>query len=383
MTRRILFYVQHLVGIGHLRRAEILARTLAAEGLEVVVAYGGAPMPEVAFAEARVAFLPAATVANEDFSTLLDSEGRAVDDQWRARRRDALLALCRKVAPDVLLFELFPFGRRQFRFELVPLLETAANTSRPPRVLCSVRDILVESKNPERVAETVETIRRYFDAVLVHGDPALVPFENTFPAAAQISDKIHYTGYIAPAIEHARSPSPSGEVLVSAGGGAVGMPLLQAALAARPLSLLATAPWRILTGPNLPDEAFAALRGAASGNTIVERFRPEFPALLAGALLSISQGGYNTTMDILRSGARAVVVPFEQPGETEQRLRAEILAERGLLTLLPSSELSPEFLAQAMSVAMAKPRLTAAFDFEGAGKTARLVHDFAAPRQSR
>jgi predicted glycosyltransferase len=171
-------------------------------------------------------------------------------------------------------------------------------------------------------------------------------------------------------------------VVVSAGGGAVGTPLLQAALAARPLSPLATAPWRILTGPNLPEDAFAALQGAAGGDTIVERFRPDFPALLASALLSISQGGYNTTMDILRSGVRAVVVPFEQPGETEQRFRAEIFARRGLLTILPSSELSPEPLVQAISAAMAKPRSTVVFDFNGAAKTAALVRDFAASRQS-
>ena len=42
---------------------------------------------------------------------------------------------------DVLLVELFPFGRRKFADELIPLLEDAR---RPPRalVLSSVRDIL-------------------------------------------------------------------------------------------------------------------------------------------------------------------------------------------------------------------------------------------------
>ena len=46
-------------------------------------------------------------------------------------------------------------------------------------------------------------------------------------------------------------------------------------------------------------------------------------------------------MDILQSGVRAVVVPYETKGETEQRLRAELLAEKGLLTVVPEAELSP------------------------------------------
>ena len=51
----------------------------------------------------------------------------------------------------------------------------------------------------------------------------------------------------------------SGEVLVSAGGGAVGGALLRAALGARRLGYLADASWRLLAGPNLPAEEFAAL----------------------------------------------------------------------------------------------------------------------------
>ena len=54
MTRRVLFHVQHLLGIGHLRRAEILAEAMAAEGLEVTVAYGGQRLAEVPFRGVQV-----------------------------------------------------------------------------------------------------------------------------------------------------------------------------------------------------------------------------------------------------------------------------------------------------------------------------------------
>ena len=40
---RVLIHVQHLLGIGHLRRAAALARGLVASGVDVVVASGGVP----------------------------------------------------------------------------------------------------------------------------------------------------------------------------------------------------------------------------------------------------------------------------------------------------------------------------------------------------
>ena len=89
MKRRVLFHVQHLLGIWHLKRAEILTEAMAGVGLDVTVAYGGLPVEEVPFRGVRVAYLPPATIANEDFSNLLDGSGRPVDDAWRSARRDA------------------------------------------------------------------------------------------------------------------------------------------------------------------------------------------------------------------------------------------------------------------------------------------------------
>lgn len=375
MSGRVLFHVQHLLGVGHLKRAEILATAMSAAGLEVTIAFGGLPAPDVLFRGAHVAELPPATIAGEDFSTLLDGVGQPVDDRWKALRRDALLDLFRRIDPDVVLIELFPFGRRQFRFELRPLLEEVHSRARRPRVACSVRDILVTGKTPGRDDETVDLVRRFFDAVLVHGDPALIPFEATFPAAAEIADLIRYTGYVAaPPPGSGDSAEGGGEVIVSAGGGAVGEPLLDTALAARPVSPLRDNVWRFLTGPNLSGPAFQRLAASADQATIIERFRADFPARLQVAALSISQAGYNTTMDILRSGVRAVVIPYETRGETEQRLRSGILAAKGLLTVVPAAELSPQSLAAAMASALAKAAPNPAdFDLSGAEKTAALM----------
>lgn len=383
MKRRVLFHVQHLLGIGHLKRAEILADAMAGSGLDVTVAYGGLPVEEVPFRGVRVEHLPSATIANEDFSNLLDRHGRPVDEAWRATRRDALLDLYGAADPDVVLIELYPFGRRQFAFELVPLLERIHQGENRPQVAASVRDVLVASRKPGRDAEVVDVVRRFFDVVLVHGDPTLIPFASTFPAASEIGDLIRHTGYVTATGD--REPVESttnSEVLVSVGGGAVGAPLLFAAMAARPLTALAGKPWRFLTGPNLSAADFERLSRAGGGAVVVERFRPDFPGRLQSAALSISQAGYNTTMDILRAGVKAVVIPYETSGETEQRLRAEILASRGLMTVVPAARLSPARLAEAIAETMGKPAAPLTVDLSGATTSARLIGELAMRRYS-
>ena len=210
----------------------------------------------------------------------------------------------------------------------------------------------------------------------MHGDPRLVRFEESFPLAARLGPRLSYSGYIAPA------PLPRGregdagwdEVVVSAGGGAVGAALLESALAARPQSRLSHLGWRLLAGRNLPPAALAALAAEAPQGVVVERARADFPTLLANCRMSISQAGYNTVMEIARAGARAVLVPFVGRGETEQTLRAERLAARGLVQLVPEAELTPEHLAAAVDrAALAPPPSFAALDLSGAAASVAIV----------
>jgi predicted glycosyltransferase len=381
MKGRVLFYVLHLLGVGHLRRADILARAMAEAGLDVTIALGSKPVPEVTFSGARVVELPPVSIKNLNFSVLYDGEGRPADDAWRSARRDALLSLYREVDPDVMMFELFPFGRRQFRFELVPLLEEIHRLTPRPHVVSSVRDVLVSAPKQGRHAEYAELAGRFFDHILVHSDPTLIPFGATFSEAERIAHLLRYTGYVTMSDVDSVSSEGHSEVVVSAGGGAVGGPLLFAAMEARKDTPVANNLWRFLTGPNLPRQDFDKLAGSADNRTIVERFRKDFSARLGNAALSISQAGYNTTMDILRSHVRAVVIPYEDREETEQRLRSDILAQKGLVTIVPMAELSSARLAAAIREAVAKPPAAPIeADMSGRAATVRMISQLAARR---
>ena len=352
---RAFFYVQHLLGIGHLKRAATLARALEHAGFDVTLASGGTPV-------AGIPVLQLPPASSPDFKQLLDEHGRPVDDEWRSRRRDALLAAFERSRADLLLIELFPFGRRQMRFELLPLLEAAQDRL----VVCSVRDLL--QPRPQREAEAVNYVERYFDHVLVHGDPTLAAFERTFSLAPRIAAKLHYTGYVVDERD-AQGDAGRDEVIVSAGGGAVGARLLETAVAARPLTRLRDRTWRIITGLNAKEPAAHSVPGV-----LVERFRNDFTLLLRNCLLSVSQAGYNTVLETLQARSRAVLVPYAGGGESEQTLRAERLAERGLVEMVEESALTPESLAAAIDRAAARPRPPhGAVDLGGARRSVELL----------
>jgi predicted glycosyltransferase len=372
---RVLFWVQHLLGIGHVRRAARIAAALVEAGAEVTVADGGFAVPGVDWGGARIVRLPPARAADETFKVLLDADDRPVDPAWKKRRAAATLALAADLRPDALLVESWPFARRPFRFELRPLVEMAAGRRPRPAVLCSVRDILVTKDDPAKIDAAVDWTRRCFDRVLVHGDPDLVPFGATFPGADRIADRIIYTGYVAPPVPVTSGGTEGrGEVIVSAGGGAVGLPLFRAALAARPLTPAATRPWRFLCGPDMGEDTVRDLAAQAPEGVCVERARPDFPDLLARCALSVSQAGYNTVMDLLRARCRSVVVPFARASETEQARRADLLATRGVTTVVAEADLSPTTLADGIVRALAAPPPPAvALRLDGARETARLV----------
>ena len=368
---RALIYVQHLLGVGHLQRAIQLAAALQDLEFQVEIVSGGRPvairLPD------KVGFhqLPPLYSADGSFTRLLDADGRAIDDGWRARRKQILLDIFNSLAPRVLITETFPFGRRMLRFELLPLLQ--ASRSSCELVISSIRDILQPRARAERNRETCELLDAYYDHVLVHGDERIARLEDSFPLAGSIGQKLYYSGYIC--ARNAQAPPASeglDEVIVSAGGSATGLHLLTTALAAKPLSDLRALHWRLLVSPAIAAADFEALQQRAGSGVTIERNRPDFSALVKRARLTISQAGYNTITDILNSDTPAVVIPYAEANEVEQTLRAKALEKCGRLVALCETELSASALAQAISRAQ-QQNTTPGVDLNGASNSATMI----------
>jgi predicted glycosyltransferase len=373
MAHRVLFHVQHLLGIGHLQRSLRIAEALVDAGIQVTLVQGGPALPEVTGARGiDIVQLPPIRSRDASFA-LVDEAGMPVSDALRAARREVLLAALAVARPGAVIVEGFPFARRAFRFELDPLIAAARAAGVP--VVCSVRDIPTVRADPDRLASIVARVRADFAAVLVHGDAGFIPFDAAFPAAREIADRLHYTGYVAnPVPPPAAASAPIGEVLISVGGGGeAGRALLHAAIEARRQGCLPDKGWRVLAGTGPSDSELQAIRAAAPAGVVIERFRRDFPSLLRSCHVSVSQAGYNTVLDILAAKAKAVQVPFAAERETEQTIRAEHLAARGAAILLRESELSATTLAAAIERAASSEPAAFPLNIDGARRSAELI----------
>lgn len=367
----IFVYVQHLLGIGHVRRMALINQALRDRGFSVVVASGGIPDDGLDFAADTVIQLSPCKTADSNFSALVDPEGNPLGEDWRERRKAELLVAFKAASPRLILIEMFPFGRRAFRFELIPLFEAAKSAGIP--IVCSVRDLLVRKKDSAKTQWMADIAREYLDAVLVHGDPQLFGFDHSFACADQIADLILHTGYVAPDIAGIAVGNRSG-ILVSAGGGAVGADLIERAIAARRYSeKYGQDDWHIVTGPHFPATRFDAIMGELPDGIVLHRFLPDFRERMAKAAVSVSQAGYNTLMDVLSTRTPAVMVPFAEGGESEQTERAEILAKERLISLLDLDGLSAQSLAKQIDCVRSPADLPIALD--GAQKTAAIIAD--------
>lgn len=395
----ILVYCQHLVGLGHAQRAARLVRALVRAGEPVLYVAGGPPVPGLDLAGTETVALPPLTAADDAATRLARPDGSVADPPYLAERRARLLALLASRDPAVVVLELFPFGRHGLAFELGPLLLALADDrawrgGRAPRVVVSLRDIVVTKQNPAwSELSVLAVLLQWTDRVLVHGSPEVIPLSASFTLADRLGERLIYTGYLGAgdlAAEPGSGPvgDGAGEVVVSGGGGRVAGPLFEAALKARQRCRAAGAvPWRLITGPYLPATTRAALAAEVAGlaplrdrpAVVIETFRSDFPALLRSAALSVSQAGYNTVLDILQSGVRALVVPFEGTGD-EQPLRARLLAGRGLLRVLPEPALSASALAAAVDAALTDQGFPtrARLDLEGAARSATVLAGLAA-----
>lgn len=389
MTRpRLLFYCQHSLGLGHLARSLLLAGGLA-EHFDVVLLNGGRPPRGMRIpAGVSVVDLPALG-HDENYRLVAHEAGMSVERAQAIRGRMLLEALA-QAAPAVVLIELYPFGRKKFEFELGPLLDAVARSGpHRPRVVCSLRDILVTQRRDqvEHDERAARRVNESFDAVLVHSDPTFARLEESFRPLTPLSVPVHYTGFVAPAARTAPAGSgavptdrPLPRLLVSSGGGMVGEPLVRAAvhqhaeLAAR-TGLTTT----VVAGPFLPEPVWAWLQDQAAASPALEAVRrvDDLCGEIRRSTLSLSQAGYNTCMDVLRAGTRSVVVPYAEGNENEQSRRATRLADLGLVRVLDSESAAGPALLQALCAALAFEPSPVQLDLGGRERSASLIAELA------
>lgn len=375
---KVAIYCQHIWGVGHLFRSIEICRALSGHRVALVT---GGPLFDVSLPGHVQAYRLPGLMTGNNYKGLFPIDNRKTLDQVMQERTTMLYDFFKQEAPDFFLIELYPFGRRAFCFELDPVLQGIRSGELPPsRVVCSLRDILIEKKDPVSYEQwVVDKLNRYFDALLVHADPHLVNLDDTFARTADIAVPIVYTGFITP------KPSPDARqklrrylgvgddnvlIVASAGGGKAGFELLQPLIEAlKLLDMKGNLYTHVFTGPFMPQEEFERLASCSQNNLQIHRFTSDFLSYLAAADLSVSMGGYNTSMNILATRVPALVWPY--PGDREQGIRAVRLAQRGAITVIKETDLQPTRLCGLIKRALARgSRHKFRVDLDGAANAA-------------
>lgn len=376
--KRLMFYCQHILGMGHLVRSMEIVRGLT-QDFQVCFINGGEIIEGFEIpADVEVVNLPAIKT-DAEFRTLQVVDSDLDLTVVEAIRQDQLLQVYQQFQPDVLMIELFPFGRRKFSFELVPLLDAIQIDGRKTKVVCSLRDIVVTKQNREKHEQKVcSLINQYFDLLLIHGDPQFQSIEETFSRIHDLKCPVYYTGYVVQPQPILETILPIHEPLILAtiGGGRFGHELLDAVVAAAPtLETLVPHHIQVFTGPFYPEEKLQGLQEQATNcrNLCVERYTPNLLQYMQRADLSISMSGYNTTLNVLTTGVRAMLMAFTGNDDQEQRLRSQKLAAMDLVTPIQPEDLTVDRFVGLIQTSLQKPKQTVQFDFDGVAKTASLL----------
>ena len=380
MTPRptLLFYCQHAMGMGHLVRSLALADALS-QSFRVVLLNGGEwPSSLAAPRTIEMVDLPPLRLAD---GQLISCDNRYSVADAKAARIDRISSSFRQLRPEVLLIELYPFGRKKFEFELLPLMEDAKiQNGFAPLIVCSLRDILVTGRRDQQTHERriVSVANRWFDAILVHSDPSFARLEDSFPHTSLIPS-VHHTGFVVGNRQTlSRDRSSTGPIVVSAGGGHFGFQLLSTAIEAHALlSETKHLPMKLVAGPFLPEAQWRDLQAAIDGRRGVTLVRsvPDLYSEIFQARASVSQCGYNTAMEIIQAQVPALVVPFADGSEDEQLKRAQRLEALGAMRVLEHKDMTPASLAEEMKALLDFRPRTTQLNFDGARRSTRILCD--------
>ena len=256
----LVLYCQHSLGIGHLTRSFVLAAALR-QHFHVVFLNGGRLPPGVPVPEG-IELVDLPPLGMDDGHTVISRDAARRDvAAAHVERRELIGATIARHRPAVLLIELFPFGRKKFAGEILPMIRAARRQGGGPAlVACSLRDILVDVRPDQQHHDdrAAWLANRYFDCVLVHADPAFARLHDSFRPRRPLRVPVIHTGYVVPRRQQEAPTARGDHLLVSAGGGIVGARLFNTALAARE-HLPRPLPLRIIAGPFLPEPQWQAL----------------------------------------------------------------------------------------------------------------------------
>lgn len=379
VSLRLIIYSQDGFGLGHMRRTSAIATRLLTLVPDACV---------LTLSDSQLGqFFPIAT--SHDYLKL-PSVVKMGPGDWRparlplsfqtiqAMRQDIIYSATMRFHPDIFLVDHMPHGTMG---ELLPTLKAIKASSAKTKIVLGLRDILDAPQVVEerwRTEGAYAAVEEYYDMVLVYGMRELFDMAEHYHFSPAIRWRFRYCGYVCPApAERQRQPVRTALlnghrdaklIVVMAGGGADAYPMMRATLDALPFVNQHHYYCLIITGPFMPADLRHELQTLAASLPVhVLTAVEDTYSYLQDADLVIAMAGYNTTVEILQSGKRAILVPRRGPS-AEQRMRAHLFADKGWVEMIDPDQLHPEHFAASISAnleLLARPSAQIAPDLDG------------------
>ncbi len=372
MPTRLLICTNETLGLGHIRRALRLSAFLQSEldDLSILILTGSVMIHGFRL-PSRVDAIKLPSLLRQRGEPRYTSRYLPLPfEEVKQLRERLILESALAYRPDMVLVDLRPTG---VAGELLPTLR-AVRENRRTVVVLGCRDVISESDAVRvewRADHAMSALEELYDEIWVYGAQALYDPIAEYQLSQAIAEKVRFCGYLGielpgSSVEETRRDLGIGEetfVLVTVGNGRDGFPLLDAYLGA-----LESFPrhQRLFTllvgGPDLPGRDRERVRQQATELAISHPqrrlklidFSADILTYMAAADVIVSMGGYNTLVEILALGKRALVIPRVVMNR-EQLVRASLFERLGLLTMLHPDRLSPGRMAESLLKALDAP----------------------------
>lgn len=386
---RVLMYSHDTFGLGHLRRCRAIAHALVErfKGLHVLIV-SGSPIAGAFEFRTRVDFLKIPSIIkliNGEYTPL----DRHTDVQdTLALRRQLIQRTAESFKPDLFIVDKEPLG---LKGELEPTLTYLK--AHGTMLVLGLREVMDSAHHLAAEWARADVLRKmdaFYDAVWVYGPPDFHDPLMGLDVPASLRARLTWTGWLrreVPTAATYHGPAlPEDFLLVTAGGGGDGDPIMRQVLAAYEHDPGLTAPVVMVLGPFMKADERDDIHHRASRHrslTLID-FDNRMEALIQAAAGVVAMGGYNTFCEVLSLDKRALIIPRIRPRE-EQLIRARRARSLGLVDMLmPGEADDPGAMAVALRRLATRPRPSETAygrPLDGLSRIGDLVHDYVAARE--
>lgn len=391
----VMTYSHDGFGLGHLRRnttiASVLARQVPDSSVLMLI---GCPSGAVFKLPTGVDFIKLPSVIKRNTGVWLPLRLRIGLEKTKALRVATIQEAVRIFHPQVLLVDHVPVG---IWGELLPSLQMLKKRSDAPTIILGLRDILDAPEVTRALWEregTYEAMRRYYDEIFIYGRKEIFDTGAHYGLDGEFAPKLRYVGYVCDhepcksRIETRNELQVENKLLlVTGGGGADAFPMmLECMKAFKLLGANSGVEAIFITGPLMEGGQREHLRELAKGlKARVLVHVDDHLSYMNAADLVVTMAGYNSLYQLLRLRKKGLVIPRSGPS-AEQKTRARIFAERGLIDVIQPGELSPKKTAEKFMDGLEQkdyPLYEPTIDTNGSRKAAeRLAEHLTAARIS-